>query len=414
MLLRSCVVFLSIISILSGNVCDAAKKRKTAERPDKVNNISTPKQAVLLDFDTEEELFTNNGDERCVPSSMTKIMTAYLVFEALTDGRLRLEDELPVSEFAKSKEGSRSFFESGTLAKVEDLIRSVVVHSGNDACTVLAEKLYGDEDSFATAMNEKAAEFGLKNTHFTNSTGLPDDDHYSCARDLALIAKRIINDFPQYYHYFSEKTFTVNGITQQNRNTLLRNSLNVDGLKTGKTDAGGYGIVVSAKKNGKRLIAVVNGCKSSKIRAIEANKLLAMGFTEFAQMKIANKEKPVGVAAVSFGKRDRINLYINEDLVVSVPKKYKDSVVVDINVKEPVDAPVGVGAKLGTLRYKYGSYVSNEYNLYAREPVAELNIFIKFIMKIKNMLFENNTAKNKPEKKIDKPGIGIAGDNPSR
>jgi D-alanyl-D-alanine carboxypeptidase (penicillin-binding protein 5/6) len=388
----------------------AGKKRSSAGKQDthtesanKSNKATDMKQAVLFDFETGEVIFSKDSDERCVPSSMTKMMTIYLVFEALADGRLHLSDELPVSEAAKSKEGSRSFFEAGTLAKVEDLVRSVIVHSGNDACVVLAEKLCGDEDAFAVAMNEKGAKFGLTNTNFVNATGLPHDDHYSSMHDLAIIAKHIIADFPQYYHYFSEKTFTVNGITQQNRNTLIGNSINVDGLKTGKTDAGGYGIVVSAKKNGKRLIAAVNGCTSSKNRAQEANKLLVSGFIDFMAVKIANKDLPVGTAAVSMGKRESINLYAKDDIIVSVPKKHIKSLVVELDVPEPLEAPITVGSKLGVLRYKYGNYVSNKYGLYAREPVESVNLFLRFMLKIKNALL--GSEKKGKSQKIEEPGI---------
>jgi D-alanyl-D-alanine carboxypeptidase (penicillin-binding protein 5/6) len=364
--------------------CDAKKQKashkSTIGKVEKINKSDKAKQMILIDFDTGEVLFSKDGEERCVPSSMTKMMTAYIVFDAIESGKLKLEDMAPVSEFAKRKEGSRSFFESGTLAKVEDLIRSVIIHSGNDGCTILAEKIAGDEEAFAELMNEKASEFGLKNTHFVNSTGLPDDDHYSSLMDLAIIATRIIRDFPQYYHYFSEKSFTVNGITQSNRNTLLGNSMGVDGLKTGKTSSGGCGIVVSAKKNGKRLIAAVNGCKFEKIRMQEANRLLVSGFKQYTVIKIADKNHPVRVENVLFGKKDKVGLYCEEDVNVSLQKKYKDSLVVELNVKKPIKAPVLQNEKFGTLTYRYGQYVSKPYDLFAREAVQEVNIFKKLIL----------------------------------
>jgi D-alanyl-D-alanine carboxypeptidase (penicillin-binding protein 5/6) len=387
------VVFTAVLLIYN---CDARKtnsRRSTrTEKIEKDDSTSSAKQEIVLDCETGEVLSEKMAHERCVPSSMTKIMTLYLVFEALADGRLILNDELPVSEFAKNKEGSRSFFEVGTLAKVEDLIRSVAIHSGNDACAVLAEKLCGDEVAFAKLMNERAAEFGLKDTHFMNATGLPHEEHYSTMYDLAIIAKRIIEDFPQYYHYFSEKTFTVNGITQQNRNTLIGNSLHVDGLKTGKTYAGGYGIVISAKNDGKRLVVVVNGCKSAKSRAIEANKLLSLGFSEYMSLKISDKETPIGSVNVILGKRDKINLYTKEDIRISIPKKHRQSLVVELNVKEPIEAPIALGAKLGTLVYKYGNYVSKEYDLYTHEPIEKLNFFEQLISYVKS-IFSKKTEK---------------------
>lgn len=412
--------FLSFIVICVADECDAARKSKTSSKKisrlikeEQSEKIATAKQEILMDFDTGEVLHSKDSEIKCFPSSMTKVMTAYMVFAALKDGRLRLDDELPVSENAQRQEGSRSFFRAGTLANVEDLVRSVIVHSGNDACVVLAEKLSGDEDAFAKEMNEKATEIGLKNTHFMNSTGLPDEEHYSCLHDIAVIAKRIIQDFPEYYHYFSEKIFTVNDITQHNRNTLLGNSLNVDGLKTGKTvdplksgaSPGGFGIVVSAKKNGKRLIAAVNGCKSSKSRAQEVNKILAMGFNEFISIKISDKEKPIGAVSVIYGKRNKVNLYTKDDIIISIPKKHKNTLVVELDVKEPIEAPVILGAKLGKMRYKYGNYVSRDYDLFACEPIAKMNMFERCVFFVKE-LFAGNTVDSKLKKNIEAP-IGI-------
>lgn len=382
--MKRCVFFLVatfIAACVNFCSCEAKKGGVKAKRV-----IASAKQSIVMDFDTGEILSEKCMNETCAPSSMTKLMTIYLVFEALEDGRLRLNDELPVSENAQSKEGSRSFFEEGSLVRVEDLIRSIIIHSGNDACVVVAEKLAGDESAFAVLMNEKAKEFGLKNTHFVNSTGLPDDAHYSTMYDLAVIAKHVIADFPKYYHYFSEKTFTANGITQQNRNTLIGNSLNIDGLKTGHTNSGGFGIVVSGKKDGKRLIAVVNGCSSGKARVIEANKILAAGFSEYVPIKIANRDVPIATATVDLGERDKVNLYVDEDITASVPKKYRQSMVIGINVKEPILAPILSGSKIGVLTYKYGSFTSKEYSLFVHEPVAKLNVFEMTVQKIRTWL----------------------------
>ncbi|GHU10686.1 D-alanyl-D-alanine carboxypeptidase [Alphaproteobacteria bacterium] len=401
------VLFLSVLSLsVIISDCDArrpkgksakvtqqlpAKEKKNPQRVARANitrdNIQEigAAQMILVDFDGER-LFEKNADERCVPSSMTKLMTAYLLFEAIENGSLKLEDELPVSELAQGKEGSRSFFKAGTLAKVEDLVRSIVVHSGNDACTIVAEKISGSDDAFAELMNQKAETFGLQNTHFMNSTGLPDENHYSCASDLTTIAKRLISDFPQYYHYFSEKTFTVNDITQHNRNTLLGNSMNVDGLKTGKTDAGGFGIVVSAKKDGKRLICVVNGCKSMKERAFEANKILSIGFAEFMPVTIAASYKAVGSAKVSIGKSDTVGVCTHEDIVVSILKKYKGNIVVELSLDEPVEAPIVAGNKLGTMVFKYGTFVSKPYDVFAIEGVEKLT----FWERVKAFMFKRD------------------------
>jgi len=377
--------------------CADGKKVK-----EKSDGAISAEQAILIDCDTGECFFEKNGDARCVPSSMTKLLTLYILFSAISEGRIKMQDEFPVSMEAQKMQGSRSFFQAGTMAKVEDLIRSIVVHSGNDACVVVAEKMFGDVDAFAQAMNDKAKEFRLKNSNFTNPAGMPDEGHFSCVHDLAIIAQRIIHDFPQYYHYFSEKTFTVNSITQNNRNTLLGNSLNIDGLKTGKTNAGGYGIVVSAKNDGKRLIVVVNGCKDAKSRAQDANKLLALGFREFSSTGIAESGKPITEVAVWLGVKDKVKLCTHEDVIASVPKKYQNSLKVEVTMKEPVDAPIALGTKLGELVYRYDSFVSPKYDLFPCEPVEKANFWERAKFSLKHLIFGNGNADTQAEvKKID-------------
>ncbi|MDR3151808.1 MAG: D-alanyl-D-alanine carboxypeptidase [Holosporaceae bacterium] len=364
---------------------------------------SGARQKLLVDFDTGDRLFEKSADERCAPSSMTKLMTIYLLFEAIENGSLKLTDELPVSEAAQSKEGSRSFFKAGTLAKVEDLIRSIIVNSGNDACTIVAEKISGDEEAFAGFMNEKAAIFGLKNTHFKNASGLPDNEHYSCASDLVTMAQRLLKDFPQHYHYFSEKGFEVNGIFQKNRNVLLGNNLNVDGLKTGETSAGGAGMVVSAKKNGKRLIGMVNGCKNARERAHEANKLMAMGYGEYIPLKLATAYAAIGYAAVSVGKSDYVEVCTQEDISIFILKKYKNDVVVERALVGFAEAPVISGTKLGTMVFKYGNVVSKKYDLFARETVERLTFWERigaFFLNLFGSGKSKNSAKNSGKKKL--------------
>ena len=219
-------------------------------------------EAFLVDFQTGAVLLDKNADVRMPPSSMSKMMTAYMVFERLKDGRLSLDDELPVSEKAWRKGGSKMFVEVGDQVRVEDLLRGVIVQSGNDACIVLAEGLAGSEEAFAEQMTAKGREIGLTGSNFTNATGWPDENHYVTARDLATLAERIIVDHPEYYHYYSEKEFTWNDIRQGNRNPLLYRNVGADGLKTGHTEAAGYGLTASAMQNGRRLLLVVNGLPS--------------------------------------------------------------------------------------------------------------------------------------------------------
>ena len=358
----------------------------------KSNEIISADYAVLMDFDTGEMLFSKNADRKFRPASMTKLMTAYVIFSAIQDGKIQMEDEFPVSMKAQKMEGSRSFFRAGTFAKVEDLIKSIIIHSGNDACVIISEGLYGDEAAFVDEMNRKAEEFGLQNTHFNNAHGLTDDDHFSSAHDLAIIAQHLITDFPQYYEYFSEKTFTINGITQPNRNVLLGDSLGVDGLKTGHTEASGWGIVVSAKRDGKRLISVVNGCKSESARAQDSRKLLTMGFRQFSNIKIAKMNQPITTAKVWMGVKNEVGLCTHEDIVVHVPDKYKKSVVVEAKITEPVEAPIMPGAIIGKLTYKFGNFVSKEYPLFAFEAVDRLGILGRAVFSFNHLVFGSSAT----------------------
>ncbi len=370
--------------------------RKSSTQVDKnaksAKEIISADYAVLIDFDTGEVLFSKNADKRFRPASMTKLMTVYIVFCAIRDGKINLEDEFPVSMKAQRMEGSRSFFRAGTFAKVEDLIKSIIIHSGNDACVIISEGLYGDESTFVDEMNQKAEEFGLQNTHFNNAHGLTDDNHFSSAYDLAVVAKHLITDFPQFYEYFSEKSFTVNGITQPNRNVLLGDSLGVDGLKTGHTEASGWGIVVSAKKGGKRLISVVNGCKNESARAQDSRKLLTMGFRQFSNIKIAKMNYPITTAKVWMGVKNEVGLCTHEDIVIHAPDKYKKSVVIEAKILEPVEAPVVPGAVIGKLTYKFGNFVSQGYDLFACESVDRLGMLGRAVFSLNNLVFGSSST----------------------
>lgn len=364
------------------------------------NQFITAKQAILLDFETGSVLYELNGNELCAPSSMTKLMTLYILFSEIKKGNIKLNDEFQVSELAQQQEGSRSFFKAGTMAKVEDLIRSIIVHSGNDACIIVAEGLFGDVSAFVKEMNEFSQIFGLKHSHFTNPMGLPDETHYSTVADLAKISLRLMKDFPQYYHYFAEKKFTVNGITQTNRNTLIGNSLGIDGLKTGYTNAGGYGIVVSASQNGRRLISVVNGCSNSAARVKDTNKLLAMGFREFVTYKVAKSGHPITEAKVWLGKKNTIEVCTGETVTVSIPKKLRDSLKIQADIKEPIEAPIKMGDRIGDLVYKYEGYESKKYPLFALESVERLSWWERMIFTVKALIFgatDSATIKNEPQ-----------------
>jgi len=261
------------------------------------------RQYILMDFQTGTVLEAKNADDRMTPSSMAKLMTSYVVFDALKTGKLSLDDQLTVSrkawqEGGAASGGSTMFLDPGSKVKVEDLVRGMIIQSGNDACIVLAEGLAGSEEAFAAMMNDKAKQLGLTNTHFVNSTGLPDPDQYMSARDLAVLAKRIVTDHPEYYSLYSETSFTYNNITQGNRNPLLyRVGSGADGLKTGHTESAGFGLTASAVRNGRRLILVANGLSTMKDRDEESSKLLDYGFREFGNRALFTAGETVNRSA---------------------------------------------------------------------------------------------------------------------
>ncbi len=306
--------------------------------------------AILIDFRTGQVLFAKNPDARIYPASMSKLMTAYIVFERLAEGSLRLDDELPVSEKAWRMGGSQMFLEVGQRVKVEDLLRGMIVQSGNDAAVALAEALAGSERAFAQLMNRKAEELGLTGSHFVNATGLHDPEHYMTVRDLAKLARAIISRFPEYYKYYSEKEFTFNGIRQYNRNPLLRKGVpGVDGMKTGHTQEAGYGLVASAERDGRRLILVVAGLETPRQRAIEAERLLEFGFREFKEYRLFQPGETVVEAEVWMGAADTVPLGTEEVVAVTLSRSARDGLKIRARYQSPVPAPVGRGEHLGTL-----------------------------------------------------------------
>ncbi|MCB9948748.1 MAG: D-alanyl-D-alanine carboxypeptidase [Rhodospirillaceae bacterium] len=314
------------------------------------------REAILIDMTTGTVLFEHNADVRMPTASMSKIMTMYMVFEALETGQLTLDDELTVSEYAWRTGGSKMFVEVNDTVRVEDLIRGVIVQSGNDASIVLAEGLGGTEEAFARLMTERAHELGMVNSHFANATGWPDPEHYSTARDLSILAQAIINDFPQYYHYYSETEFTYGidigtgqPITQQNRNPLLYREIGADGLKTGHTAEAGYGLTGSAVQDGRRLVLVVNGLGSTTERGEEAVRLLEWGFREFEALPMFDAGEVIETAEVWMGSPSTVPLVAGQDLAITVRRGQVDDMVVTARVVEPVPAPIAAGDRIATL-----------------------------------------------------------------
>jgi D-alanyl-D-alanine carboxypeptidase (penicillin-binding protein 5/6) len=350
------------------------------------------KQAVLMDFATGEILFDKNADERMGPSSMTKIMTAYVIFDGLKKGDFDMDTKFSVSKNAWKTGGSRSFVELNSQVALSDLIQGIIVQSGNDACVTVAEGYAGSVESFSEEMNEKAKEMGLKNSRFTNPHGLTDENHYSSARDLAIIAQQLIKKFPEYYHYFGQKDFTYNKIRQQNRNALLYNSaLGVDGLKTGHTEASGYGIVTSAAKNDLRLIAVVNGLSSPRKRIEESQKLLSYGFINYKNLKLYSKGEVVENIKVWHGVQDKISAIAKEDVEILVPRRKSAREGYEFKVKynEPLYAPIKQGDKIALLQIYSNNKLKVEVPLYAERAIDSAGFAKSIKDKIKLFLGNN-------------------------
>jgi D-alanyl-D-alanine carboxypeptidase (penicillin-binding protein 5/6) len=310
---------------------------------------TTARQAIVLDFQTGAIMFDRASTERMPPSSMTKMLTLYVIFEALREGRLSLTDELPVSERAWRMQGSKMFVMVGTRVKVDDLLRGVIVQSGNDACIVFAEALSGSEEAFAEVMNSTARRIGLTDSNFRNASGWPDNEHYSTARDLATLARRLITDFPEYYPLFSERVFTYNGITQPNRDPLLGRSPGADGLKTGHTDAGGYGLTASAIRDNRRVILVINGLATMRARSEESERLIDWAYREYANYTLFRAGAPVERADVWMGQSPDVPLVASRDIVVTLPRRTRPQLRVTAVYDQPVRAPIRQGQEIGRL-----------------------------------------------------------------
>lgn len=306
------------------------------------------KWAYIEDFDTGVSLLDKRADEEMPPSSMTKLMTIYIVYDRLKQRRLKLDDELPVSEKAWRTQGSKMFVQIGSTVKVEDLIRGVIVQSGNDAAIVLAEAIAGSEEQFAEQMNAKAKELGLSHSFFKNCTGWPDPEQHMSCRDIVTLAAQIIRDFPEYYHYDAEKSFRYNGIDQGNRNPMVQKGT-ADGLKTGHTDAGGYGLVASAKRNGRRVMLVLNGMASMHERAEEAERMMDWAFFNFEDVTLFSAGDTIEHVPVWLGTEHSVPLVAGRDVVVTMPRNWRQKASVKVGYDMPLTAPIAKGDTLGRL-----------------------------------------------------------------
>jgi D-alanyl-D-alanine carboxypeptidase (penicillin-binding protein 5/6) len=348
---------------------------------------------ILQDFHTGKVLAENNADARRAPASLTKIMTVYVVFRELSNGHLHLEDMANISEKAWKTSGSRMFVELGNQVKIEDLLKGVIIQSGNDASVALAEHVAGNEATFADMMNQHAARLGMTNSHFKNSDGLPMDDHYTSARDLAILTTALIKEFPDYYRWFSQKEFTFNKITQHNRNQLLSRDESVDGVKTGFTDDAGYCLVASALREDMRLISVVLGAKSANARANENQSLLNYGFRFFESHRLYEGKKPLNEARIWKGAEKTIPLGLAEDLYATIPRRQYNDLKGVITVDKKITAPVKEGAKQGSVKVTLKDQVINEKDLVALKTVEQGNIIQRLSDSVLMMMEKSEDGK---------------------
>jgi D-alanyl-D-alanine carboxypeptidase (penicillin-binding protein 5/6) len=305
------------------------------------------RHALVLEAQTRAVLLDKGADAPIPPASMSKVMTAYIVFDMLKRGRAKLTDELPVSERAWRTGGSKMFVPLGGRIKIDDLLRGMIVQSGNDACIVLAEGLAGSEAAFVELMNAKGKEIGLAASHFADVAGLPDPEHYMSARDLATLALRTIADFPEYYHYYAEKDYAFNNINQGNRNPLIYRDIGADGLKTGHTEEAGYSLLASVHRDKRRIILVLGGLPSMKARAQESERLIEWAFREFNNYQLFSAGEKVDEAELWLGTEAKVPLTLARDLIVTMPRKSRKELRVTVSYDKPVAAPITKGQEIG-------------------------------------------------------------------
>ncbi len=350
------------------------------------------KQAYIVDFETGQVLFEKNAHDRMPTSSMSKTLTGYMVFDALKSGKITLDQEFPVSEKAWRMQGSKMFVPLGGMVKVEDLIRGMLIQSGNDATIVLAEGIAGTEEQFVDAMNTKAQQLGMKESHFKNASGWPDPEHYSTARDLAVLGRALIHDFPDYYHYDSEKDFTYHNIKQGNRNPLLYKNIGADGIKTGHTDEAGYGLMGSATRDGRRVIMVVNGMASMEERAQESTRLMEWALASFINKSILSSGMKVADAPVIMGIEKSVPLIVNQDLKITMPRGTSSNVRVEAVFKTPLEAPVTQGQEVGIVRITIPNQQPVEVPVLAAKAIPHLGFFPSTLEKARRLIMGDSVS----------------------
>jgi D-alanyl-D-alanine carboxypeptidase (penicillin-binding protein 5/6) len=330
---------------------------------------------ILMDFHSQSVIADRAADDRVEPASITKLMTSYVAFNEIARGNLALDDQVLISEIAWRTPGSRMFVEVGNRVSVEELLKGVIIQSGNDASVAIAEHIGGTEAVFASMMNEQAQILGMVNTNYMNSTGLPDPDQHTSARDSALLARALIRDFPDFYSWYSEREYTFNEIRQHNRNRLLWRDPSVDGLKTGHTSSAGYCLVTSASRDGMRLVSVVMGTDSEEARAAASQSLLNYGFRFFETYQLYDADDELKVERIWKGRANQVSLGIADDLFVTIPRGRMDALEARLEMDDVLNAPVAMGEPVGRLLVALDGQTVAERPLVARQDVGEAGFF---------------------------------------
>ena len=344
-------------------------------------------QAIVMDFDTNEILFEKNSNSKTPPASMTKIMTVYAAFDRLKNTDLSINNECTVSAKAYKMGGSRTFLEIDDKVSIDDLLKGIIIQSGNDASVALAECLAGTEEDFAKLMNVYAKRLGMNNTNFINSSGWPEDDHYSTVYDLAILSNAVIREFPDLYLYFADEEFTYNDIKQPNRNKLLSSVQGADGLKTGFTKASGWGIAATAKREDRRITVVINGTNSSRSRMNESANLINWAFSQTSQKELVSEGQVITQVDVWLGNKPRVNLISSRKVVSTLSFDQLQLIKSSIQYKKPLDAPILKGNSYGKLLVSIEGKPNIEVDLVAEEDVGTINPILKIFAALKYLIF---------------------------
>ena len=362
-------------------------------------SLATPKlnvkSAIVIDYNSNKVLYEIDPDTHIYPASMTKIMTSIIAFDLLKQGKINLDDETVISENAwrlSQKGYSSMFIMINDTVTIEELLRGIIVVSGNDACVALAEGIAGTEDEFAIMMTAKAREIGMTNTNFSNSSGINSPNNLSTARDILIMSDYLIKNYPDYYEYFKEKQFTWDRtggdpITQGNRNPLLYKNMGVDGIKTGYLAYEKYSLASSIERNGRRLIAVASGFETKNSRSKESAKLLTYGITNFDTIEITKKNSKISTAEIWLGKKNYVDLYADTDIYKTIPKGRKKYLKVVVDYEGPLEAPIQKGQEVGSLNIYYKDELLDQYTLFANEDVKKLNMISRIIRSINFLIW---------------------------